>query len=127
MKNFDTSNATNMGYMFYYCDKLETVDLSSFDTSKVTKMHRMFQGSTKLRNIYVGNGWTVENLTNTEYKDDSTGGMVVGDTAMFAGCTALFDAAESKNGVRITVSDKTYAYAGYNTSLGKYGYLLFKS
>ncbi|WP_295092958.1 BspA family leucine-rich repeat surface protein [Ruminococcus sp.] len=46
LKNADTSNVTDMSYMFvgagelgdYYC----TLDLSNFDTSNVTNMHGMF-------------------------------------------------------------------------------------
>ena len=46
----DTSNVTDMSYMFQYCgDKytsaapLNSLDLSSFDTSKVTNMSHMFE------------------------------------------------------------------------------------
>ena len=39
---FDTSSVTNMSCMFCGCAWLESVDVSSFDTSKVTDMSRMF-------------------------------------------------------------------------------------
>lgn len=42
LSNIDTSNVTNMGYMFDDCPRLTTLDLSSFDTSKVTWMYNMF-------------------------------------------------------------------------------------
>ena len=51
--NFDTSNATNMQAMFYYCSSLTTLNLSSFDTSKVTNMRSMFDGCTSLISIDV--------------------------------------------------------------------------
>jgi len=38
----DTSNVTNMNYMFAYTGSLTTLDVSSFDTSKVTSMSLMF-------------------------------------------------------------------------------------
>ena len=41
-KYFNTSNATNMGYMFYECSKIISLDLSNFDTSNVTAMDSMF-------------------------------------------------------------------------------------
>lgn len=39
--NLDTSNATNMYSMFYYCRNLQSIDLSHFDTSNVTTMCQM--------------------------------------------------------------------------------------
>ncbi len=41
-KYFDTSNVTNMRWMFSNCNKIEIIDLSDFDTSNVTDMHGMF-------------------------------------------------------------------------------------
>ena len=42
LSSFDTSNVTNMGGMFWNCVSLQTLDLSSFDTRNVTDMHFMF-------------------------------------------------------------------------------------
>ena len=42
VSKFDTSNVTNMVYMFYYCESLTSLDVSKFDTSKVTTMNGMF-------------------------------------------------------------------------------------
>ena len=44
LDNFNTSKVTNMSAMFRY-SKARTLDLSSFDTSKVTDMSDMFYGS----------------------------------------------------------------------------------
>lgn len=51
--NLDTSNVTNMQYMFCLCKEIKTLDLSSFNTSSVTSMHSMFSGceSLKILNI----------------------------------------------------------------------------
>ena len=38
----DTSNVTNMWYMFRECSSLTSLDVSNFDTSKVTEMVTMF-------------------------------------------------------------------------------------
>ena len=51
-----------MGYMFYECSKLTSLDLSSFNTSKVTKARSLFEGCSNLRTIYVGDGWTTAYL-----------------------------------------------------------------
>ena len=44
LSNFNTSNVTDMSYMFYE-SQATTLDLSSFDTSNVTDMSNMFLGS----------------------------------------------------------------------------------
>ena len=42
LSNFDTSNVTDMSYMFYGMSNLTTLDLSNFNTSQVTDMKYMF-------------------------------------------------------------------------------------
>ena len=42
IENLYTDNVENMGYMFYYCSKLTSVDVSKFNTAKVTDMSNMF-------------------------------------------------------------------------------------
>ena len=55
LSNFDTSQVTNMGGMFYDISSLTSLNLSNFDTSQVTNMGSMFSG---MRNL------TVLNLSN---------------------------------------------------------------
>ena len=43
LENLDTSEVTDMSYMFAYCDLLKTLDLKTFDTSKVKYMNSMFR------------------------------------------------------------------------------------
>ena len=62
----NTSEVTNMAWMFGYCYKLTTLDLSSFNTSKVTTMEGLFYECLKLQTIYVGSGWTTNGVTNSE-------------------------------------------------------------
>jgi len=45
----DTSNVTNMGYMFYNCSSLESVP--ELDTSNVTDMSYMFSSCSNLKDI----------------------------------------------------------------------------
>lgn len=49
--NYDTSNATNMNYMFANCPFLTELDLSSFNTSNVTNMAWIFENNTSLKMI----------------------------------------------------------------------------
>lgn len=52
--NLDTSNITDMSYMFYTNNMLQSLDLSNFDVSNVTNMGGMFQNCYKLSNLYLG-------------------------------------------------------------------------
>ena len=51
LTGFDTSNVTNMHYMFGYCTKLKDLDFSGFDTSKVTDMSAMFMQCYSLQSL----------------------------------------------------------------------------
>ena len=60
LSNFDTSDVTDMSYMFNECIKLQSLDLSNFDTSKVTSMNGMFN------NCYALTGLDVKNFDTRE-------------------------------------------------------------
>ena len=47
----DTSEVTDMSFMFHSCESLEHLDLSSFNTKKVTDMSLMFSSCYKLSSI----------------------------------------------------------------------------
>lgn len=53
LNGLDTSNVTDMSYMFRSSSKLTSLDLSSFDTSKVLTMTSMFNGCTSMTSINV--------------------------------------------------------------------------
>ena len=43
LSKFNTSNVTNMSFMFYECSSLkELINISNFDTTNVSNMHAMF-------------------------------------------------------------------------------------
>ena len=58
LSHFNTSKVTGMKQMLSYCSSLTSLDLSSFNTSKVTDMSYMFRHSYNLRTVYVGDGWS---------------------------------------------------------------------
>ena len=64
LSNWDTSNATNMAFMFANCSVLSVLDISSFDTRNVTSMKRLFYKAESLSFIYVGDNWSIANLTS---------------------------------------------------------------
>ena len=55
LSNFDTSEVTNMGEMFYGMSNLTTLNLFHFDTSKVTNMSMMFYGMRDLTSLNLSN------------------------------------------------------------------------
>ena len=57
-EHLNTSQVTDMGSMFYCCESLTSLDLSSFDTSKVTDMRKMFSGCESLTTIYSNSSWS---------------------------------------------------------------------
>ena len=75
---FNTAKVTNMRGMFNACWNLQGLDLSSFNTSKVTNMQSMFFSCGSLQTIYVLDGWTTAAVTESssmfEYCYDLVGG-----------------------------------------------------
>lgn len=99
-KNIDTSNVTDMSYMFYYCEKLEELDISGFDTGNVINMRDMFFRNLKLKNLDVTNFDTskVTNMSEMFYQCAALESLDVSNfntssvtdmSSMFAQCNAL--------------------------------------
>ena len=63
LSSFNTSSVTTLAGMFNGCSGLTRLDLSSFKTSKVTGMQAMFYGCSELTTVYVGKGWTTAAVT----------------------------------------------------------------
>ena len=61
--NIDTSQCKYMNSMFYHCDALTSLDLSSFDTSKVKSMSSIFQYCESLQEIICPNGFDLSSCT----------------------------------------------------------------
>lgn len=74
LTNLDTSEVTDMSYMFQ-AYKGEYLDLTGFDTSKVTDMTQMFTSCEYVKAIVIGDKWKTTLVT-------------VSDN-MFTGCKAL--------------------------------------
>ncbi|MBO4814575.1 MAG: BspA family leucine-rich repeat surface protein [Muribaculaceae bacterium] len=94
LSGWDTGKVNSMNRMFNGCTGLETLDLSGWNTGYVTDMHAMFQNCTSLTTIYVGAGWSTENVGISN--------------DMFNGCTKLM----GSMGTRYNSShiDKEYAH-----------------
>ena len=66
LSNFDTSNVTNMHYMFFDISNLTTLNLSSFNTSNVTNMRYMFSGMSNLTAINLSS-FNTSQVTDMSY------------------------------------------------------------
>ena len=76
VSHFNTSKVIYMNHMFSVCTGLTSLDLSSFNTSNVTiMMSSMFYYCYNLRTIYAGSGWSTAAVTNSN--------------DMFKNCTSL--------------------------------------
>ena len=73
----DTSNVTNMSYMFLRCSSLTDIDLTCFDTSNVELMTGMFASCSSLTELNLGSysGFSTSNVISTQL--------------MFSDCTNL--------------------------------------
>ena len=72
--NFNTANVTDMSYMFNSCTKLKSLDVSNFNTAKVKNMIRMFSNCQALTSLNVTN-FNTEKIPDMSY--------------MFSACTQL--------------------------------------
>ena len=74
IENLNTEKVTNMGFMFYDCYALTSLDVSKFDTQNVEDMSNMFASCEKLKSLNVSN-FNTQNVKNMSY--------------MFYNCTGL--------------------------------------
>lgn len=105
IENLNTSEVTNMSYMFTSCSALTRLDLSGFDTAKVTDMSYMFSRCSNLISIIIGDGWDTTSVTSSNY--------------MFYNCTSIigYDGTTYKP---YNEWNKTMAHAGTGGYMCKY-------
>ena len=100
INNLNTSNVTNMSWMFRHCERLTNLDLSNFNTSKVRNMGAMLGVCKNLTTLDVRNfdtsnvtnmsdmfAWC-ESLTNIDVRNFNTS-KVTNMQGMFAWCKSL--------------------------------------
>ena len=100
IENLNTEEVTNMSYMFYYCSRLTSLNLSSFNTVKVTNMNFMFYECSKLTSLNLSS-FNTANVTSMSYMFGGCSGLtslnlssfntdkVTGMRYMFRGCSGL--------------------------------------
>ncbi len=97
VSHFNTAKVTSMNSMFCSCNLLTSLNLSSFNTSKVTDMEQMFSSDSSLKTIYVGSGWSTAKVTD------------ISSVRMFKGCTNLVGG-QGTTWNDSNPKDKTYAH-----------------
>ena len=63
IENLNTEKVTKMGFMFYDCYALTSLDVSKFDTQNVEDMSNMFASCEKLKSLNVSN-FNTQNVKN---------------------------------------------------------------
>lgn len=99
VSTFDTSRVTNMKSMFAACSSLTSLDVSSFDTSQVTDMGYMFRGCSKLASVMASSKFVTTALTNS-------------NNSMFDDCSALVGG----NGTKYSLANTGATYARIDTA-----------
>ena len=103
LEYLNTENVTDMGYMFYGCSALTSLDVTHFNTAKVTNMSYMFSSCVALTSLDV-------TKFNTANVTDMSG--------MFSGCKTLTSLDVSKfNTVNVTNMNYMFVRCSRLTSL----------
>ena len=99
----NTSEVTNMRYMFFCCKGLTSLDLSGFNTAKVTNMAFMFNGCSGLTSLDLSN-FNTANVTTMD--------------SMFEFCHSLTSLdVSSFNTAKVTIMYNMFSFCGSLTSL----------
>ena len=67
LSSLDTSEVTDIKYMFWDCTALASLDLSNFNTSKVAIMSYIFSRCGSLQEIICPNGFDMSSCTDIRY------------------------------------------------------------
>ena len=66
VSNFNTESVTDMSVMFRKCKNLQSLDVSNFNTAKVKNMDNMFADCWRLQSLDLSN-FNTENVTNMQF------------------------------------------------------------
>ncbi|MBO1090328.1 BspA family leucine-rich repeat surface protein [Enterococcus hirae] len=124
VSSFDTSNVTTMSYMFYGMSSVTGLDVSNFDTSNVTTMGYIFKGMGSVTSLDLSN-FDTSNVTDMTdmFFGTSLKKLILGDTFKFvAGKGALTSAwkREDGKGKAYTAADFMKNYGTGDLTAGTY-------
>ena len=130
LEYLNTENVTDMGYMFYGCSALTSLDVTHFNTEKVTDMGSMFYYCSKLTSLDVTK-LNTENVKNMSYMFYNCSGLTSLDVTnfntenvtnmsfMFSGCSTLTTIYVNDKFVIDKVTNGSYMF-DYCTNLKDY-------
>ena len=104
LSHFNTGQVVDMSSLFNECTSLTELDLSSFNTANVSNMEWMFYQCSSLKTIYIGEHWSIANVSSSQ--------------EMFNGCTVL----TGGNGTTFNENNVTAAYAHLDGGTANPGY-----
>ncbi|HGF7842830.1 TPA: immunoglobulin-like domain-containing protein [Enterococcus hirae] len=124
LSQLDTSNVTDMSYMFAYQIALKNLDLSGFDTSNVTNMSSMFTAMWKLENLNIS-GFDTSNVTDMHsmFANAPLKKLTLGDTFKFVEANANLTSAwkrEDGKGTFYSAEDFMKNYGTGDLTAGTY-------
>jgi surface protein len=119
--NWDMSDVTNAGYMFYGCGSLEEIDLSNWDTSNMETFHHFFCDCYNLKKVNFS-GWDTSKVTTYDAMFNHCISLEVLDLSSFdtSACTdmaQMFEICESLKTI--------YVGDGWDTSNIIYSFEIF--
>ena len=102
ISDWNVSNVTNMAYMFFNCEELESVgDISGWDVSSVYNTSNMFCNCKKIKSVVDISKWNVSNATDMNsmfYSCESFNQDISGwDVSSVTDMTCMFDRCKSFN------------------------------
>jgi len=109
LEYFDTSQVTNMGFMFSELSNLTSLDVSNFDTSQVTDMSQMFFRMSNLTSLDVSNFDLSQNPVTDAMFADTTSLRVLGLGEQF----------RFTENERLPAIPQTADYTGYWQNVGE--------
>ena len=112
LSGWDTSNATDMSYMFANCPELKTLTIGSIKTDKVTDMTSMFSGCKSLEKIFLS-GFNTSNVTSMAYMFNACRSLKSLDVSKFdtqnlksnGGIIGMFESCESLKSIDLSKFD----------------------
>ena len=109
VSHFDTSQVTNMAWMFEFCENLTNLDVSHFNTSQVTNMSSMFDYCEKLTSLDVSHFDTsqVTNMDSMFYECQNLTSLDVShfDTSQVTNMSSMFDYCEKLTSLDVSHFD----------------------
>ena len=110
IENLNTSEVTDMEYMFAGCSNLKTLNLDGFDMSKVTNVLGMFWRCTSLTTIYCSQTWDISSSADMFSRCENLKGAVDFDAGKTNGSmanpyTGYFTMPEHSTDVNVYIKD----------------------